>query len=82
VTTGDDKGFDDIRRAWIVAHQGVSIIQRRRAELLGRTLRARQRALADAIPDPRDDTVIPPLVLRAARSPSSQLELLGVTLLA
>jgi len=67
-----------MRRAWIATHQGASTIQRRRAELLGRKVRACQRAIATAVPDPHDDTVIPPLWLRAADSPASQLELLGV----
>ena len=74
--------FDEMRRAWIAAHQGTSTIQRRRAEILGRTVRARQRAVASAVPDPHDDTVIPPLWLRAAKSPASQLELSVVTLAA
>jgi hypothetical protein len=71
--------FDGIRRAWIAAHQGTSTIQRRRAETLGRKIRARQRAVATAVPDPHDDTVIPPLWLRTVKSPASQIELLAVT---
>ena len=71
--------FDEMRRAWIAAHQGHSTIQRRRAELLGRRIRARQRAIATAVPDPHDDTVIPPLWLRAVNSPASQVESLVVT---
>jgi hypothetical protein len=78
VTTASQDRFDEMRRAWIAAHQGTSTIQRRRAELLGRKVRARQRAIATAVPDPHDDTIIPPLWLRAANSPASQLELLGV----
>jgi hypothetical protein len=74
--------FDETRRAWIAAHQGVSTIQRRRAEVLGRAVRARQRAVANAAPDPHDDTVLPPLWLRNAHSPTAQLELMGVTVLA
>jgi hypothetical protein len=74
--------FDEMRRAWITAHQGASTIQRRRAELLGRKVRARQRAVATAVPDPHDDTVIPPLWLRTAKSPASQIELLAVTVVA
>lgn len=74
--------FDETRRAWIAAHQGVSTIQRRRAELLGRRIRARQRTVATAVPDPHDDTVIPPLWLRTAKSPASQIELLVVTMVA
>ena len=74
--------FDEIRRAWITAHHGVSTIQRRRAEILGRKIRARQRAVASAVPDPHDDAVIPPLWLRTAKSPASQIELLAVTVVA
>jgi hypothetical protein len=74
--------FDEMRRAWISAHQGTSTIQRRRAEILGRHIRARQRAVASAVPDPHDDTVISPLWLRTAKSPASQLELFVVTLTA
>jgi hypothetical protein len=74
--------FDEMRRAWIAAHQRASTIQRRRAEVLGRKVRARQRAVATAVPDPHDDTVIPPLWLRATKSPTSQIELLIVTVAA
>ena len=77
----DDK-FDELRRAWIARHQGWSLIQRRRAELLGRKVRARQRAIAAAVPDPHDDTIIPPLWLRTAKSPASQVEMLVVALAA
>jgi hypothetical protein len=73
--------FDEMRRAWIAAHQGTSTIQRRRAEVLGRDVRARQRAVASAVPDPHDDTVLPPLWLRNAHSPAAQLELIGVVAL-
>lgn len=74
--------FDEMRWAWIAAHQGASTIQRRRAELLGRRIRARQRAVATAVPDPHDDSVIPPLWLRTAKSLASQLELFVVTVAA
>lgn len=57
------------------------MIQRRRAELLGRTIRACQRRVVSAVPDPHDDTVVPPLWLRTAKSPISQLELALVTVL-
>ncbi|MBB5167635.1 hypothetical protein [Mycobacterium sp. AZCC_0083] len=43
---GVDDKFDEMRRAWIAAHQGWSTIQRRRAEVLGRSVRGRQRAVA------------------------------------
>jgi hypothetical protein len=78
---GSDR-FDEVRRAWIAAHQGASTIQRRRAELLGRKVRARQRAIAAAVPDPHDDTVIPPLWLRTSSSAASQAEQLVVVLAA
>src|SRR5258705_8031572 len=78
MTAPSQDRFDEMRRAWIAAHRGASAIRRRRAELLGRKVRARQRATATAVPAPHDDTVIPPLWLRAANSPASQLELLGV----
>jgi hypothetical protein len=77
---GDDLG--EARRAWIVAHQGVSTIQRRRGEQLGRTLRVRQRASADAVPDARDDTTIAPIWFRSTKSAASRLELIAVTMLA
>ena len=67
--------FDEVRRAWIAGHQGWSTIQRRRAEQLGRRVRARQRGRAAAVPDPHDDTVLPPLWLRSAKSPASQAEM-------
>lgn len=71
---------DEARHAWIMAHQGFSTIQRRRAEILGRKIRTRQRFAANAAPDAHDDTVIPPLWLRAARSPASHIEMLVVVL--
>jgi hypothetical protein len=74
--------FEETRRAWIASHQGWSTIQRRRAELLGRAVRTRRRAVARAVPDPHDDTVIPPLWLRAAHAPASRLELAGVVVCA
>ena len=82
MTTPPVDRFDEMRRAWIAAHHGSSTIQRRRAEILGRKIRTRQRAVATAVPDPHDDTVIPPLWLRTTKSPASQLELSVVTLAA
>jgi hypothetical protein len=38
--------------------------------------------VATAVPDPHDDTVVPPLWLRTAKSPASQMELLAVTVAA
>jgi hypothetical protein len=74
--------FDELRRVWIAEHQGWSTIQRRRAERLGRRIRLRQRAVANAVPDPHDDTAIPPLWLRTAKSPAAQLEMVVVTAVA
>lgn len=71
---GQDR-FDEVRRAWIAEHQGWSTVQRRRAEQLGRRVRTRQRRRAAAVPDPHDDTVLPPLWLRSAKSPASQVEM-------
>jgi hypothetical protein len=82
MTTPTVDRFDEMRRAWIAAHHGASMTQRRRAETLGRKIRARHRAVATAVPDPHDDTVIPPLWLRTAKSPASQIELLAVTVVA
>src|SRR5258705_3936521 len=82
MTAPSQDRFDEMRWAWIAAHQGASTIQRRRAELLGRKIRARQRAVATAVPDPHDDSVIPPLWLRPAKSLASQLELFVVTVAA
>ena len=70
--------FDEMRRAWIASHQGASTIQRRRAEVLGRRVRSRQRHVAAAVPDPHDDTVLPPLGLRTAHSHAAQIELIVV----
>jgi hypothetical protein len=66
--------FDDIRREWIAFRQGDSLIQRRRAEVLGRVVRKRQRIRTAAVPDPHDDTVLPPLMFRQAKSLFSHFE--------
>ena len=66
--------FDDIRREWIAFRQGDSLIQRRRAEVLGQVVRKRQRVRTAAVPDPHDDTVLPPLIFRRAKSLFSQFE--------
>lgn len=78
MTTVRDLKIDEARHAWIVAHQGVSTIQRRRAEVLARQLRTRTRRAANAAGDPHDDTIIPPLWLRVAKSPASHIEMLVV----
>jgi hypothetical protein len=78
---GQDR-FDEVRRAWIAEHQGCSTIQRRRGEQLGRRVRARQRRRAAAVPDPHDDTVLPPMWLRSAKSPAAQAEMTVVLIAA
>ena len=74
--------FDDVRREWIAHRQGDSLVQRRRAEQLGRIVRRRQRIHTVAVPDPHDDTVVPPIYLRQARSVMSKLEVAAVLMLA
>jgi hypothetical protein len=66
--------FDDLRREWIAFRQGDSLIQRRRAEQLGRIVRKRQRIHTVAVPDPHDDTVLPRIYLREAKSRASKIE--------
>lgn len=66
--------YDDVRREWIAFRQGESLIQRRRAEQLGRIVRRRQRIHTVAVPDPHDDTVLPRIYLREARSRASRIE--------
>src|SRR6201993_4110439 len=74
--------FDEMRRAWVAAHQATSTLHRRRAELLGHRVRSRQRHVATAVPDPHDDTVLPPLGLRTAHSRAAQIELIAVVVTA
>ena len=71
-----------MRREWIAFRQGDWLIQRRRAEKLGRIVRKRQRIQTVAVPDPHDDTVLPPIYLRAARSRTSRGEVLLVLVVA
>jgi len=66
--------FDEQRRAWIAAHAGVFLFQKRRAELLAKQIRARTRSKVGARPDPHDDNVAPPLPLRSPRTPSGTME--------
>lgn len=66
--------FDDQRRAWIAAHAGIFVFQKRRAELLAKKIRARTRSHVGARPDPHDDVVALPLPMRSAGSVSGSLE--------
>lgn len=56
--------FDEQRRAWIKAHAGHSLIQKRRAQELGKELRQRARERTGAAPDPHDDDVTPRIIFR------------------
>ncbi|MCA2304829.1 hypothetical protein JF770_14770 [Mycobacterium intracellulare] len=66
--------FDDQRRAWIAAHAGIFVFQKRRAELLAKKIRARTRSHVGARPDPHDDVVALPLLMRSATSASGSFE--------
>lgn len=56
--------FDEQRRSWIAAYAGIFMFQKRRAELLGKRLRARQRGRIGMRPDSHDDQVAPPILFR------------------
>lgn len=68
------ESFDDERRAWIAAHAGIWMVQKRRAELLGKRIRARARGKVGARPDPHDDQVTPPLVFRSSSTTTGSVE--------
>jgi hypothetical protein len=70
--------FDAVRRAWIARHQGESRIQQRRAEVLDRAIRDRQRIITAAVPSPHDDTVLPHLWWRPAKAAFSTFENIAV----
>lgn len=57
-----DHIVDDQRRAWITAHASIFQFQKRRAQLLGKRLRAANRDRTGARPDRHDDQVSPPLM--------------------
>ncbi len=66
--------FDEQRRAWIAAHAGIFLFQKRRAELLGKKIRARAHAQIGARPDPHDDHVTPPLAFRTPSTSTGGME--------
>ncbi|MBX9641794.1 MAG: hypothetical protein K2X97_19365 [Mycobacteriaceae bacterium] len=66
--------FDDQRRAWIAAHAGVFMFQKRRAELLAKRIRARTRSKVGGRPDPHDDQVTPPFAFRSTSTTSGSFE--------
>lgn len=74
--------FDEQRRAWIAAHAGIFLFQKRRAELLGKKLRSQARARAGARPDPHDDQVTPALVFRSSSTSTGGLETVAVAICA
>jgi hypothetical protein len=74
--------YDDLRREWIAAYAGISTMQNRRAELLNRRIRRRNRDLAGARPDPYDDHATNPLLVRAAKTPEAVIELVLVVFVA
>lgn len=74
--------FDEERRAWIAARAGIWMFQKRRAELLGKRIRARSRAKVGARPDPHDDQVTPPLIFRTSSTTTGALETGVVAVLA
>lgn len=74
--------YDALRRAWIADHRGWSTIQDRRHNRLDVTIRRRQRIVTGAVPDPHDDTVLPPIWLRIAQSPAARTEWIAVNTLA
>ena len=73
--------YDEQRRAWIAGHAGIFLLQKRRAELLGKKLRKQARARAGARPDPHDDQVTPAFVFRSP-STSGGLETILVAICA
>lgn len=66
--------YDEERRAWIAARAGIWMFQKRRAELLGKRIRARSRTNVGARPDPHDDQVTAPLVFRTSSTSTGALE--------
>lgn len=66
--------FDEQRRAWIAEHAGVLLFQKRRAELLGKRIRSRDRDRIGVRPDPHDDQVTAPLAFRTASTSTGALE--------
>ncbi|TDO06472.1 hypothetical protein EV580_6563 [Mycobacterium sp. BK086] len=70
--------FDDVRRRWIARHQHSFLFQKRRAELLARTMRDRAGERSGARVDPADDDVMHPLLLRGAHTPYAAVDALIV----
>ena len=74
--------YDELRREWIAEHAGIFTMQIRRAEVLNRRIRRRNRDLAGARPDPYDDNATHPLLARTPDTVEAKLELLIVAVVA
>jgi hypothetical protein len=74
--------FDEVRREWIARHAGPFPIQKRRAEILNRRIRDRNRKRAGARPSPYNDNVIKPLPLRQAQTVEGYIEAVVVSVAA
>jgi hypothetical protein len=74
--------YDELRREWIAAHAGIFTMQIRRAELLNRQIRRRNRDLAGARPDPHDDHGTHPFGVRGFKTVEARTELCIVALAA
>jgi hypothetical protein len=74
-----DLAYDEERRAWIAAHAGIWMFQKRRAEILAKRIRARSRATVGARPDPHDDQVTPAVFFRTSTTTTGAVEYLVVT---
>lgn len=73
--------YDELRREWIARHAGIFTIQKRRAEVLNRQIRERNRRAAGARPNPYDDNVIHPLPARPPATVEGVVELVIVAVL-
>ncbi|WP_078354600.1 hypothetical protein [Mycobacteroides chelonae] len=65
---------DDLRREWIMHNQGPFLMQHRRAELLGRSLRRRRRDEFAPSPDQHEDEVTPSILQRQWHTPADYAE--------
>ena len=66
--------FDEIRRKWIARNQRTFIFQKRRAEILARQIRDRDKVRTGARVDPADDDVIHPWYMRPPKTPYAALD--------
>jgi hypothetical protein len=74
--------YDELRREWIAEHSGIFTMQMRRAEVLNRRIRRRNRDRAGARPDPYDDNAAHPLLTRPPNTVEARLELILVAVVA